>query len=310
MSEDEPGNNNLTSFPVLISVAVLVLTIVSGIVNYRQNNLADLESTLRDTREKLDLATKELSDTKLRAVIDFVYGERGRLIRHDQQQEDGVKDFASERDDLLMQLADAKDRVKDLEALAEEMSSDLDSKTDALEALKNKQDSKSGQAVAKISKSEATNTAVAKPGVTRLAVATAETAMPDISRPETVQVEETVKPADSKPAATDETNQDVAFTPLVANADVDIYQSGVDVATRERVDENIRKTGFKPKYPILPASMGLTNVSTIFFYHDSYKNIAYILAKDLNESIKQTILIKKGTSPYHKNKIVVHLIGK
>jgi len=270
MSEHTPGKKNHTAFPVLISLAVLVLAIASGVVNYRQNNLANLESTLRDTREKLDLATKELSDTKLRAVIDFIYGERNRILGHEQQQKSAASDFASERNELLMQLADANDRIKDLEALAEDMSSDLDKKTDALEALKKQLASKSRPKKAekkpesRVTKSDAAIPGASEPDAVKSGTSepepeNAETAKSEDSRPAAAEAE-AAQPAVSKlEAAMTEINQDATSPPLVGSADVDVYQSGLDMAARKRADEAMRNTGFEPKYPKLPASMSLTN---------------------------------------------------
>jgi len=312
MSKHDPGKNNLTSFPVLISAAVLALAIASGVINYRQNHLANLESTLRDTREKLVLATKELSDTKLRAVIDYVYGERNRVLRREQEQKSAAMDFDSEKKELLRQLADANDRIKELELLAEKLSSDLDQKGDALEALEKKQET-SMPSEPKASEPEPTGTEPSKPSVSKPDASESEivkASTTDVSKSETVEMEAARSEASKVETAKAEMNQDATLLPLAGSADIDVYQSGMDMATRKQVDEAMRNIGLKPKYPVHSGTTKPIISSTIFFYDESYESVASILARELNASIKQPIPIRKGSSPYNKNKIIVHLIGK
>jgi len=93
-------------FPMVIAVTALILSVVSGVVNYRQNNLSNLESSLRDTRVQLQLAKNDITDIKVKTIKRLVEAE---LAAKDQQH------LKSENVSLRETLTEANVRMQELE---------------------------------------------------------------------------------------------------------------------------------------------------------------------------------------------------
>jgi len=116
-------------FPMMIAITALILSITSGVVNYRQNNLTNLESSLRDTRVQLQLAKNDITDIKVKTIKQLVDAEF--VIKNHQR----VK---SENTRLSEALADANARLTELEDQIRRMDHKLVSAKASLKAAKKK----------------------------------------------------------------------------------------------------------------------------------------------------------------------------
>ena len=116
-------------FPIIIAITALILSITSGVVNYRQNNLSNLESSLRDTRDQLQLAKNDITDIKVKTIKQLV--DADFAIKNEQI----VK---KESGRLSEALADAKVRINELEDQIRRMDSKLVSAKASLKAVKKK----------------------------------------------------------------------------------------------------------------------------------------------------------------------------
>jgi len=116
-------------FPMVIAITALILSIISGVVNYRQNNLTNLESSLRDTRVQLQLAKNDITDIKVKTIKQLVDAE---FAMKNQQR---IKD---ENSRLGEELTDANARLAELENQIRRMDSKLVSARASLKAAKKK----------------------------------------------------------------------------------------------------------------------------------------------------------------------------
>jgi len=117
------------SFPMVIAITALILAITSGVVNYRQNNLTNLESSLRDTRDQLQLAKNDITDIKVKTIKQLVDAEFA--VKNHQQ----VK---NENSRLSKELAEAKVRLTELEEQIRKMDHKLVSAKASLKAARKK----------------------------------------------------------------------------------------------------------------------------------------------------------------------------
>jgi len=116
-------------FPMVIAITALILSIISGVVNYRQNNLTNLESSLRDTRVQLQLAKNDITDIKVTTIKQLVDAE---FAMKNQQR---IKD---ENNRLSEELSDANARLAELEDQIRSMDNKLVSARASLKATKKK----------------------------------------------------------------------------------------------------------------------------------------------------------------------------
>lgn len=239
MTEDthKPHQN----MAVIIAITALVLALVSGVVNYRQNNLAGLESSLRDTKDQLQLAKNDLTDIKLKTIQQLVDAELA--IK-------GQERLKKENSSLREKLDDAQARVADLEARIKK----LDNRLTARAARRS---------------------------------TPAATAPKGAAKPKT-------------PASTSAT---------AASADLDIYTANIAPALQQSLAQALVEKGFKGKYPPPSEKMSMANTTTIFYYDKSYKGVAESLLAILADITKAKVILRKGSSPYANNKIIVHMIG-
>lgn len=117
------------SFPMVIAITALILSITSGVVNYRQNNLTNLESSLRDTRDQLQLAKNDITDIKVKTIKQLVDAEFAIKNQQIVKKESGR---------LSEALADAKVRINELENQIRRMDNKLVSAKASLKAAKKK----------------------------------------------------------------------------------------------------------------------------------------------------------------------------
>jgi len=117
------------SFPMVIAITALILAITSGVVNYRQNNLTNLESSLRDTRDQLQLAKNDITDIKMETIKQLVDAEFA--VKNQQR----VK---NENSRLSEELADAKARLTELEEQIRRMDHKLVRAKTSLKAARKK----------------------------------------------------------------------------------------------------------------------------------------------------------------------------
>ncbi len=132
MSEDNNSGLNLTnglSFPMIIAITALILSLTSGIVNYRQNNLSNLESSLRDTRDQLQLAKNDITDIRTTTVQQLVEAEIA-LKNQGQLKQQNSK--------LTEKLNESNIRMKELERQIRRMDHKITSQKSALRAAKRK----------------------------------------------------------------------------------------------------------------------------------------------------------------------------
>jgi len=116
-------------FPMVIAITALILSVVSGVVNYRQNNLSNLESSLRDTRVQLQLAKNDITDIKVKTIKQLVEAE---LAAKDQQH------LKLTNDKLVESLSDAKVRINELESQIKRMDHQLVAAKSALKHTRSK----------------------------------------------------------------------------------------------------------------------------------------------------------------------------
>ena len=110
------GSKPERSFPLIIAITALVLAVTSGVVNYRQNNLSGLESSLRDTRDQLQLAKNDITDIRMKTVQQLVDAEFA--IKNQQQ----LKDDNAR---LKESLAESARRIGELEEQIKRMDHQL-----------------------------------------------------------------------------------------------------------------------------------------------------------------------------------------
>jgi len=120
-------------FPMVIAITALILSVVSGVVNYRQNNLSNLESSLRDTRVQLQLAKNDITDIKVKTITRLVEAE---LAAKDQQH---LKLVNSK---LVETINDAKVRINELESQIKRMDHQLVAAKSSLKHARSKASAK------------------------------------------------------------------------------------------------------------------------------------------------------------------------
>jgi len=112
-------DKNELYFPMVIAITALVIAIISGVINYRQNNLSNLESSLRDTRDQLQLAKSDIADIRMQTVQKLVDAELA--YKAQERLED-------EKNELRLDLSDAHDRIAELEAQVKNLDQTLEKK--------------------------------------------------------------------------------------------------------------------------------------------------------------------------------------
>jgi len=250
MSEDKLiSEKNGLSFPLVIAITALILSLTSGIVNYRQNNLSNLESSLRDTRDQLQLAKNDITDIRMNTVQQLVDAE---LAIKNQGE------LKHENETLTEKLKESKIRMGELERQIKRMDHRISKRSYALKAAKRK--------------------AAASPSKKKTAAK--------------------ASPAAAKSGASN------------ASANVDIYIKNMTPALQNRIINAAKEKGFKPTFPKLLDSMDLSKKTTVFYYNETYKEVARNLANIFMTSNNGEVVLRKGVSPYAANKIIVHLIGQ
>ncbi|GAV20197.1 hypothetical protein MMIC_P1161 [Mariprofundus micogutta] len=245
-------------FPLIIAITALVLSIISGVVNYRQNNLASLESSLRDTRDQLQLAKSDIANIKMTTVQKLVDAEIA--FKNQERLED-------EKNELRMDLSDAHERIAELETQIRRMDQALENKKRSATKLKN--------------------------------------------NPEKNKKASKAKAGKSKVVATASSNNKAANTSAKPeSADLDIYIVSTTEGLQQQINDRLSKHGFAAKFPDKRESMNMANTTTVFYYHNSYKQVARQLVKDLNDITTNKVILRKGASPFSNNKIVAHVIEK
>ncbi|PIP01625.1 MAG: hypothetical protein COW18_00410 [Zetaproteobacteria bacterium CG12_big_fil_rev_8_21_14_0_65_54_13] len=240
MSEENQSKptENIT---VIIAITALVLALVSGVVNYRQNNLAGLESSLRDTKDQLQLAKNDITDIKMKTIQQLVDAELA--IK-------GRDSLLQENSRLREALDDANTRVGDLEAQVRRLDNRL---------------------TAGAASTSRAKTAAAKP-----------------------ETRGKVRPIEA----------------TAASVDLDIYNAQIAPELQQAVTQALAEKGFKGKYPAPSEKMSMADTTTVFYYDKSYKGLAESLLAVLTDVSKARVVLRKGSSPYPANKIIVHMIGQ
>ncbi len=130
MSEDKLiSSNNGLGFPLIIAITALILSLTSGIVNYRQNNLSNLESSLRDTRDQLQLAKNDITDIRMNTVQQLVDAEFAL---------NNQAELKHENEKLTGKLKESKIRMGELERQIKRMDHRISKQSYALKAAKRK----------------------------------------------------------------------------------------------------------------------------------------------------------------------------
>lgn len=235
-------------FPMIIAITALVLSLISGVVNYRQNNLSNLESSLRDTRDQLQLAKSDIADIKMQTVQKLVDAELAYKAQERLEDEKNI---------LRLDLSDARDRIAELEAQVKKLDRHLEKKKRSLKKSVKKAASKK---------------------------TTAKASAPQAS-----------------PLAT--------ITATAKSANVDIYTVKISSSLQQHITDTVGKKGFTAKFPAKSESMSMADTTTVFYYDTSYKAVAKMLADELASMSSGNVSLRKGASPYSKNKIIAHIIG-
>lgn len=234
-------------FPMIIAITALTLSLISGVVNYRQNDLSNLESSLRDTRDQLQLAKSDIADIKMQTVQKLVDAELA--YKAQERLED-------EKNTLRLDLSDAHDRIAELETHVKNLDQKLE---------KSKQSAKDNGNKAATKKT-------------------------------TVKTDKK-QPKNLAPAAT------------AAAAELDIYTVKISTSLQQQIAESIGKKGFVATFPEKSKTMSMTDSTTVFYYDSSYRAVAKLLTDELTEMSGSSVTLRKGASPFSKNKIIVHIIG-
>ena len=151
------GSKPERSFPLIIAITALVLAVTSGVVNYRQNNLSGLESSLRDTRDQLQLAKNDITDIKMKTVQQLVDAEFAIKNQH-QLKDDNAR--------LKESLAESGRRIGELEEQIKRMDHQLVSAKSRLKSVRKKSLRKKTAAKKAAAKSKtATDIAASQPPV-------------------------------------------------------------------------------------------------------------------------------------------------
>ena len=263
MSEKNDGElsgKNSLAFPMLIAITALILSLTFGIVNYRQNNLSNLESSLRDTRDQLQLAKNDITDIRMGTIQQLVDAEFA------------VKDQVRLQDEnaaLTEKLRESSIRMGELEGQIKRMDHQLSRQSVALKAARKK--AKAKVVAVKKSRSKKTTVASAQAAKKRGLLPTTDA--------------------------------------MAASVDLHVYSKAMNASSQRSIIGAIQAKGFKPQSPKLLASMSLSNSTTVFYYDDSYKSVARTLVQILKSQRSKDVVLRKGVSPYPKNKIIIHLIG-
>ena len=335
MSEQKQLSDTIREigFPMLIAITALLLVLISGIVNYRQNNLASIESGLRDTRDQLQLAKNDIADMKVRTLQQLVEAEltirnRDRLL--------------DEKDELTDKLSDANSRIKELEQQVKELDRALESTKKQLTKSTKTNSTKTSKkrAVKKIVKSiaKAPVQAVSKPQVTAVtppaslqATAKPQAAekapspqdAPVIKKAESSEKKPVDQPGVEKVAVTsdkeaaveelkslEKVSDTTTEKPSEALADLDIFTKNITTSLQQSIAQTLGKSGFKAKFPEKRKTMKMTKETTVFYYDKSYKPVAEQLVKNLSDITKGKVILRKGASPFNANKIITHIIAE
>jgi len=234
---------------MIIAITALILSLTSGIVNYRQNNLAGLESSLRDTRVQLQLAKNDITDIRMKTIQQLMEAE---LAVKNQAQ------LKQNNEQLIEKLRESKIRMAELEKQIRRMDQKISKQRHALKAAKQKAKKIASKKVS--------------PNKT--------------------------KTKQDKNSATN------------ASASVDIHVKNIETSLQQRIIKALKDKTFNPHFPKSLDSMDLSTKTTVFYYNESYKEVARKLANILSATENGEAILRKGISPYPKNKIIVHLIGQ
>lgn len=322
MSKQESLSHTIREigFPMVIAITALVLALSSGIVNYRQNNLTEIESGLRDTRDQLQLAKNDIADMKARTLQQLVEAEL--TIRNRDK-------LLDEKDELIDQLSEANIRIKGLEQQVKDLDRALEkqkainkkrsknSTKKAPEAAKKKEKSSVKKATSSPAKESVTTTSTSKGAAlsnhenktTDNAQKSAETKASPKSKA-VPRVEKTATPVTQKDSEVASSPEKTApKKPSSTLADLDIFTKNISSSLQKSIGETLSKSGFKAKFPEKRKAMKMTNETTVFYYDKSYKPVAERLVKELSDITKGSVILRKGASPFSHDKIIAHIIA-
>jgi len=245
MSDSGLNKQKELAFPMVIAITALILSLTSGIVNYRQNNLSNLESSLRDTRDQLQLAKNDITDIRMKTVQQLVDAElaiksQGYLKLENTQ--------------LTEKLHESGIRMAELEAQIRRMDHRLSQQKSALKRAGRKAKTSQESSLKKVTMST-----------------------------------------------------QAGATP--ASANVDVYVKHISRALKQRIIDSIQTSGFQPKFPKRLDSMHLSDNTTVYYYDRSYAPVAQRMVHSLQANSSSKVILRRGASPYAKNKIIVHIIG-
>jgi len=306
-------------FPMLIAITALLLVLISGIVNYRQNNLADIESGLRDTRDQLQLAKNDIADMKVRTLQQLVEAEL--TIRNRDK-------LLDEKDELSDKLSEADRRIKELEEQVRELDRALESKKNQLSSVTKKPTATANKkatvkterkskpaAERKVAAVKSVTATDKSPAIEQVKAATPTSdKMPATQQHLAVESPPVDKEPQSKQSVAHEKPQhaDVAaeVKPSEALADLDVFTQNMASSLQQSIGDTLAKSGFKAKFPEKRQSMKMTKETTVFYYSKSYKPVAEQLVKNLTDITKGKVILRKGSSPFRKNKIIAHIIAE
>ncbi len=250
MPDNELNKQKDFAFPMVIAITALILSLTSGIVNYRQNNLSNLESSLRDTRDQLQLAKNDITDIRMKTVQQLVDAELAVK---------GQSQLKGENTKLTEKLHESNIRMGELEAQIRRMDHKLSQQKTALKRAGKK---------ARASK--------AKTGKDNTLNAVSMSAQSGVG---------------------------------AASANVDMYMKHVSASLKQRIIDSIQTKGFQPRFPKLLDLMSLSSNTTVYYYDLSYERVAQRMAQVLQRNSNSKVILRRGVSPYAKNKIIVHVIG-
>jgi len=246
MSDSGLNKQREFAFPMVIAITALILSLTSGVVNYRQNNLSNLESSLRDTRDQLQLAKNDITDIRMKTVQQLVDAEQA-VKSHSH--------LKAENAQLIEKLSESGIRMAELEAQIRRMDHKL---TQQKSARKH-----AGR-----------------------------------------------KPRVSNPEALTALNVSAQQGAVPAFANVDVYMKSISAPLKQTIVNALQAKGFQPKFPKLLDSMNLSSQTTVYYYDRSYEGVAQKMVRALQANNDGRVTLRRGVSPYAKNKIIVHMIGK
>lgn len=92
-----------------------------------------------------------------------------------------------------------------------------------------------------------------------------------------------------------------------AGCDLDLFVRSSEAGVREQLRDALAADGFEAQFPEPSKGMRFADVTTVFYYSTAFRPMAAKLVAKLSESGARVIM-RRGSSPFAANKLVVHIV--